>query len=62
MKCPICRKPVDRTSPDFPFCNERCRLIDLGKWSSEEYVISTPVRPEDLAQEVEGWHPSEDDA
>ena len=21
-------------SPDFPFCSERCRLIDLGKWAS----------------------------
>ena len=51
MKCPICRKPVDRNNPEFPFCSDRCRLIDLGKWSSEEHVISTPLRPEDLAQE-----------
>ena len=47
MKCPICRKPVEFTNPEMPFCSERCRLIDLGKWSSEEYVISTPLRPED---------------
>ena len=39
------------THPDFPFCSERCRLIDLGKWASEEYVISTPVQPDDLARE-----------
>ena len=48
MKCPICRKPVEFTNPEMPFCSERCRLIDLGKWSSEEYVISTPLRPEDI--------------
>jgi hypothetical protein len=48
MKCPICKK---ETSPDnefYPFCSERCKLIDLGNWASEKYVISTPVQPEDL--------------
>lgn len=29
---------------DFPFCSERCRLIDLGKWSSGQYVITSPVQ------------------
>jgi len=43
-RCPICRKPVPNKSPEFPFCGERCRLIDLGKWASGEYVISSPVR------------------
>jgi endogenous inhibitor of DNA gyrase (YacG/DUF329 family) len=32
----------------MPFCSERCRIIDLGNWASEKYVISTPARPEDL--------------
>lgn len=42
--CPICRKPADSASdPDFPFCSERCRLIDLGNWSSEKYKITEPV-------------------
>jgi endogenous inhibitor of DNA gyrase (YacG/DUF329 family) len=35
---------VKRTDPDFPFCSERCRLIDLGKWASGQYVISSPLR------------------
>jgi endogenous inhibitor of DNA gyrase (YacG/DUF329 family) len=47
MKCPICRKPVERNNPEFPFCSERCRLIDLGNWSSEKYVVSTPIKPDD---------------
>ena len=29
--------------PEFPFCSERCRSIDLGKWASGAYVISSPV-------------------
>jgi uncharacterized protein len=43
-QCPICRKPVDSdTHADFPFCSERCKLLDLGNWASEKYVISEPV-------------------
>jgi len=49
LRCPICRKIVLRTEPEFPFCSERCRTIDLGKWASGAYVISTPVNdPEEL--------------
>lgn len=49
MKCPICKKEVVFGSPFMPFCSERCRLIDLGKWASEEYVISTPITEESKA-------------
>jgi endogenous inhibitor of DNA gyrase (YacG/DUF329 family) len=43
-----------RDDPDFPFCSERCRLIDLGKWASAAYVISSPITdPEDI-ERVEG--------
>ena len=49
LRCPSCRKIVLRDEPDFPFCSERCRLIDLGKWASGEYVISSPITdPEDI--------------
>ena len=43
LHCPICKKAVKRTGSDFPFCSERCRTIDLGKWASGAYVISSPV-------------------
>lgn len=49
MICPICKKPVARTDPDYPFCSERCQTIDLGNWASEKYVVSEPLRPEDMA-------------
>jgi endogenous inhibitor of DNA gyrase (YacG/DUF329 family) len=49
LRCPTCKKVVLRTDPEFPFCSERCRLIDLGKWASGGYVISTPISdPDDL--------------
>ncbi|MBZ5580879.1 MAG: DNA gyrase inhibitor YacG [Acidobacteriia bacterium] len=47
MKCPICKKEVQPGDPEFPFCSERCRIIDLGNWASEKYVIPEPVRPEE---------------
>ena len=46
MKCPICKK--DATGDFLPFCSERCKLIDLGNWASEKYVISTPVQPTEV--------------
>jgi len=52
LRCPICKKEVQSTAPDFPFCSDRCRTIDLGKWSSGSYVISSPVKDaEELIQE-----------
>ncbi len=49
LRCPICKKPVKSADADFPFCSERCRLIDLGKWASGAYVISSPVADADEA-------------
>ena len=45
MKCPVCKKEVETSGPEFPFCSERCRIIDLGNWSAEKYVISEPAQP-----------------
>ncbi|HZP64581.1 MAG TPA: DNA gyrase inhibitor YacG [Terriglobales bacterium] len=59
LQCPTCKKLVERKNPDFPFCSERCRLIDLGKWASGEYVISSPVR--DVSDSVPGAPPRRSD-
>jgi hypothetical protein len=54
-KCPICKQPVERANPEFPFCTDRCRLLDLGNWASERYIISSPAFLEDLeATEIRG--------
>ena len=29
--------------PQFPFCSERCRIIDLGNWATGKYVIPSPI-------------------
>ena len=43
-RCPICKTATDSDlHKDFPFCSERCRLLDLGAWASETYVVSDPV-------------------
>lgn len=35
----------------MPFCSERCRLIDLGRWLNEEQRL--PVEPEDEPEHEE---------
>lgn len=47
VRCPTCRKLVLRGEATFPFCSERCKMIDLGKWASGDYVISTPIHRDD---------------
>jgi endogenous inhibitor of DNA gyrase (YacG/DUF329 family) len=40
LKCPICGKTATWEENDFrPFCSERCKMIDLGKWAAERYRI-----------------------
>ena len=53
LRCPTCRKIVLFSEPEFPFCSERCRVIDLGKWASGGYVISTPVNDPESGGEAE---------
>ena len=52
MQCPICHKPVDESMLDqpkstFPFCSERCRLIDLARWADEKYQIPAEIDPDE---------------
>ena len=53
MKCVICKKEVSPEAEFFPFCSERCKIIDLGNWASEKYIVSTPVQAEDAENEGE---------
>jgi endogenous inhibitor of DNA gyrase (YacG/DUF329 family) len=40
LRCPVCGKVFDsQLSKAMPFCSERCRLIDLGRWLSEEHGL-----------------------
>lgn len=46
VTCPQCGKEMEwDTSNRFrPFCSERCKLIDLGKWANEEYRVEQRER------------------
>ena len=37
----------------FPFCSDRCRLIDLGKWASGGYKISSPILDPDVLERLD---------
>ena len=51
MRCPVCNREFDSTtSPALPFCSERCRTIDLGRWLGEVYTL--PAVPDPEADEV----------
>ncbi|MBA3512765.1 MAG: DNA gyrase inhibitor YacG [Pyrinomonadaceae bacterium] len=44
MKCITCGKPTARKDNPFrPFCSERCKMVDLGRWVTEEYRV--PGKP-----------------
>ena len=62
MTCPTCRAKVarDPARPNklYPFCSERCHLIDLGRWLGEEYRVPGPPAPD----AVDALRPSADDA
>jgi uncharacterized protein len=55
---------VLKGSEDFPFCSDRCRSIDLGKWASGGYVVSTAITDpevlETIADELNRNHPDDD--
>ena len=50
VTCPLCKKKIPWKDNAFrPFCSDRCRLIDLGKWASDEYRI--PGEKKDSSEE-----------
>ena len=54
MKCPTCGGTVEwRDNPARPFCSERCKLIDFGRWANEEYRVpaSDPLAQDGAAHE-----------
>ena len=57
MKCPSCGD--ENLDPDpaknrwFPFCSERCKMVDLGHWFNGDYRISRPVEADDVPDVME---------
>jgi uncharacterized protein len=51
MRCPICGTEFDPAlSTAKPFCSDRCRTIDLGRWLDESYGL--PAVPDPEADEL----------
>jgi len=63
--CPTCRKVVLAADNYSPFCSDRCRILDLGKWASGDYKISSPIQDPDLLEELArsnaNRHPNQND-
>jgi len=55
MFCATCRNEFDENhSPAMPFCSERCRQIDLGRWLDEEQTIPKWTNPDEGEEEPYG--------
>lgn len=57
IKCPTCGRGLDWDSAPFrPFCSERCRLVDLGAWLTEQRAIpdDAPATPGAEGEEPPG--------
>jgi endogenous inhibitor of DNA gyrase (YacG/DUF329 family) len=52
LRCPTCRTLVTAKDEYFPFCSDRCRLIDLGKWASGAYRISSPILDPEVLEDL----------
>lgn len=64
-ECPTCSRVIHvacRTdAPHRPFCCERCKLVDLGRWLDGTYCISEPMWATDPDPEMRGeWMGSDD--
>jgi endogenous inhibitor of DNA gyrase (YacG/DUF329 family) len=46
-RCPTCSKSYEIAAidvlPSFPFCTDRCRLLDLGRWIDGKNAIPGPA-------------------
>jgi uncharacterized protein len=62
IPCPTCRqKGAWFATPFGPFCSERCKMVDLGRWLGEDYRIASPLTVEDLQDLADdGEAPSDD--
>ena len=53
-KCPTCGGAVRDDNPYVPFCRERCKMVDLGRWFRGEYAVAgepaVDLDPEQFAE------------
>lgn len=50
VKCPKCGKQVEFKGNEFrPFCSERCKLLDFGRWADGDYAL--PAETSEMSDE-----------
>jgi len=54
LRCPTCGMLVRPKDEDFPFCSDRCRKIDLGKWAMGVYKVSSPILDPEVLEDLGG--------
>ena len=53
MRCPVCQTEFNLDqSPAKPFCSQRCRSIDLGRWLDERYSLPKIPDPDEEGESV----------
>ena len=58
FRCPICNTLLPNVSvKTFPFCSDRCRLLDLNNWMEGNYNVSRPVDPTDELEDLPRTRP-----
>jgi endogenous inhibitor of DNA gyrase (YacG/DUF329 family) len=62
LHCPTCGMLVRFNDEDFPFCSDRCRKIDLGKWAMGVYKISSPILDPEVLEDLGGLSSSHRDS
>ena len=65
LLCAVCQRPVAIAPRDehFPFCSNRCRTIDLGRWLDQRYMVDMKTGKLDFVDdnaEVEEVDPETD--
>jgi endogenous inhibitor of DNA gyrase (YacG/DUF329 family) len=66
-RCPVCQKTVKASGQKqseemefFPFCSQRCKLMDLGAWLDAEYKIVSRPQSQESTEPSETTFPPSD--
>jgi len=61
FECPICGHLLTvarrEDAPFRPFCSERCKMIDLGRWFDGTYRTSEPLTPQEIERATTDQQP-----
>lgn len=63
VKCPECSQEFNYYESEFrPFCSEKCKMVDLGMWLTENYTVASqePLSESDLEAVIKKRQDEED--